>query len=236
MLWIYLIVLQILFFIGLLYFLRSILSRKISKATWDLEELSRDYVAKKEEADKLLEKAQREAKMLAAKVRQEAEQTKEKIIKEAQDQREQILKEANKKSMEITHKAERNAEFLQGEMENKIDECAREKVMALLLQAVPETFFKEVHQGMMVQLDQGEFELKHLKLSENVEEAGVVCAFPLTDKQKDELKQKLKKRLGSDVALKEKADPGLIAGFMITIGSVVIDGSLKFKMEKAMQE
>ena len=49
MLWIYLIVLQIFLFFGLIYFLRSILSRKISKATIDLEELSRDYVAKKEE-------------------------------------------------------------------------------------------------------------------------------------------------------------------------------------------
>ena len=236
MLWIYLIVLQILFFVGLLYFLRSILSRKISKATWDLEELSRDYVAKKEEADKLIEKAQRESKMVGARVKQEAEQAKEKIIQEAQDQREQVLKEANKKGMEITRKAERNVEYLRGELDQKIDERAREKVMALLLQSVPETFFKEVHQGMMAGLDQGEFELKHLKLAEDVKDAGVVCAFALTDKQKDELKQKLKKRIGSDVALKEKIDPGLIAGFMITIGSVVIDGSLKYKMEKAMQE
>ncbi|MCK5178976.1 MAG: hypothetical protein KAR32_05545, partial [Candidatus Omnitrophica bacterium] len=63
MLWIYLIVLQILFFIGLLYFLRSILTRKISKATGDLEELSRDYVSKKEEASQLIEKAQKESKV-----------------------------------------------------------------------------------------------------------------------------------------------------------------------------
>lgn len=236
MLWIYLIVLQILFFIGLLYFLRSILTRKISKATGDLEELSRDYVSKKEEAGQLIEKAQREAKVVAAREKQAAEEAKEKIIKEAQDLRENILKEANKKGLEITEKAQRNAEFLRNELDQKIDERAKEKVLTLIQQAVPQRFLQDVHQGLMSELDKGEFNLKHLKLPENIKEVKIVSAFSLTDKQKEDLKEKMKKKVGADVVLKAETDPGLIAGFIITIGSVVIDASLKYKIQKAMQE
>ena len=236
MLWIYLIVLQILFFIGLLYFLRSILTRKISKATGDLEELSRDYVSKKDEAGQLIEKAQKEAKVVAAREKQAAEEAKEKIIKEAQDLRENILKETNKKGLEITEKAQRNAEFLRNELDQKIDERAKEKVLALIQQAVPQKFLQDVHQGLMSESDKGEFNLKHLKLPEKIKEAKIVSAFSLTDKQKEDLKEKLKKKVGADVVLKTETDPGLIAGFVMTIGSVVIDASLKYKIQKAMQE
>ena len=236
MLWIYLIVLQILFFIGLLYFLRSILTRKISKATGDLEDLSKDYVSKKEEASQLIEKAQRESKAVVAREVQAAEETKEKIIKEAQEMRENILKEANKKGLDITEKAERNAEFLRKELDQKIDERAKEKVLTLTQQTVPQKFLQDVHKGLMSEADKGELNLKHLKLPEGIKEAKIVSAFSLTDKQKEDLKQKLKEKAGDDVVVDEKIDPGLIAGFVITIGSVVIDASLKYKIQKAMQE
>ncbi|MCK5178762.1 MAG: F0F1 ATP synthase subunit delta [Candidatus Omnitrophica bacterium] len=236
MLWIYLIVLQILFFIGLLYFLRSVLTRKISKATGDLEELSRDYVSKKDEAGQLIEKAQKEAKVVAAREKQAAEEAKEKIIKEAQDLRENILKETNKKGLEITEKAQRNAEFLRNELDQKIDERAKEKVLALIQQAVPQKFLQDVHKGLMGELGEGELDLKHLKLPEKIKEAKIVSAFSLTDNQKKDLEQKLKKKIGADVALKAETDPGLIAGFVARIGSVVIDASLKYKIQKAMQE
>ena len=236
MLWIYLIVLQILFFIGLLYFLRSILTRKISKATGDLEELSKDYVSKKEEASQLIEKAQKEAKAITARETQTAEEAKEKIVKEAQELRENILKEANKKGLDITEKAQRNAEFFRKELDQKVDERAKEKVITLIQQAVPQKFLQDVHEGLMSESEKGELNFKHLKLSEEIKEAKIISAFSLTDKQKENIEQKLKKKVGSGIILKSETEAGLIAGFVITIGSVVIDASLKYKIQKAMRE
>ena len=236
MLWIYLIVLQILFFIGLLFFLRYVLTRNISKATGHLEEMGKEYAIREEEANQLIQKAQKEAKGIAARERQAAEEAKEKIMKEAQDMREQILKEANKKSAEITEKAERNAEYLRNELEQKIDERANEKVLALMRQCVPEKILEDIHQRWVDEADKGDMDLKHLKLAEKVKEARIIAAFSLTDKQQDELKAKLKKHVGHELALKVETDPALIAGFMIKIGSVVIDASLKYKIQKGMQE
>ncbi|MBN1870232.1 MAG: F0F1 ATP synthase subunit delta [Candidatus Omnitrophica bacterium] len=236
MLWIYLIILQILFFIGLLYFLRSILSRKISRATVDLEELSRDFVAKKEEAGHLIENAQKESKAIMARETKKAEDTRDKMIKEAQESREKILKEANKRGLEITEKAERNAEFLRKELEQKIDERAKEKVFSLIRQAVPQKFLLDFHNDMVDESEKGELDLKHLKLPEKIKEAKITTAFAMSEKQAEDLKQKLKKKIGADVALKMEANPDLIAGFVITIGSVVVDASLKYKIQKAMQE
>jgi F0F1-type ATP synthase delta subunit len=236
MLWIYLIVLQILFFLGLLYFLRYVLTRNISKATGHLEAMSKDFVSKEEEANQLVQKAQKEVKGLMAKETKAAEEAKEKMLKEAQELRENILKDAHKRGLEITEKAERNAEFFRKEFDQKVDERAKEKVFALIQQTVPQEFLKDVHAKWIDESEKGDLNLKSLKLPEDVKEAKIVSAFALTEKQKGDLKEILKKKVGSAVMLKVETDPALIAGFIITIGSVVVDASLKYKIQKEMQK
>jgi len=236
MLWIYLIFLLVLLFGGLLFLFQYILTRRISGATGRLHDLSKDYAAKEEEANKILQNAQREAKSLLVKETQSAQETKEKMITEAQAQKEQIVNEANQKGAEIAEKAKRNADYLRKELENKIDERAKEKVHALIQKAIPKDFLENVHQQWVDESDKGVFDLKHLKLPEKIKEAKIISAFPLTDQQQADLKKKLKKKVGADVALKVSVDPFLIAGFVITIGSVVVDASLKYKIQKAMQE
>ena len=236
MLWIYLIILFFIFAGGLIYFLRYVLMRNINKATGRLHELSKDYAAKEEEANQILKNAQREAKGLVTKGTQEAQETKDKMIKEAQEQKEQILKEANLKGAEIAEKAQRNSDFLRKEFERKIDERAKEMVNALVQKVIPKDFLQNVHQQWVDESDKGTFDLKYLKLPENVKEAIIISAFPLTDQQLGDLKKKLKKRIGTDITLKATVDASLIAGFVMTIGSVVVDASLKYKIQQSMQD
>ena len=236
MLWIYLILLFFIFSGGLIYFLRYVLIRNINKATGRLHELSKDYAAKEEEANQLLQNAQREVKSLLAKETQEAQEVKSKILQEANDQKEQILKEANNKGNDIAEKAQRNADFLNDEIENKINERAKEQVNELIQSSIPRDFLEDIHQKWVTEADKGAFNLKHLKLAEEIKEAKITSAFPFTDDQQSELKKKLKKKIGTDISLKVETDASLIAGFVISIGSVIIDASLKYKIQKAMQE
>jgi F0F1-type ATP synthase delta subunit len=43
----------------------------------------------------------------------------------------------------------------------------------------------------------------------------------------------LRKRVGDDIEIKEETDSGLIAGFSIALGGVVVDGSLEHKIQEA---
>jgi F0F1-type ATP synthase delta subunit len=236
MLWIYLIILQVLFFAGLLYFLRYVLTRNISKATGRLQALSKDFVTKEEEAKQVLLTAQKESKGILAKETQEAQEKKRQIIKEANEQGERILKEANQKGTEIAEMAQKNADFIQKELDRRIDERAKEKVQDLVQNSIPKDFLMDVHQKWVHEADKGAFNLKHLKIPDKVKEAKIASAFPLSDKQKRDLEDKLKKKIGNAVSVKIEVEPALIAGFVINIGSVVIDASLKYKIQKSLQE
>jgi F-type H+-transporting ATPase subunit delta len=69
--------------------------------------------------------------------------------------------------------------------------------------------------------------------------AEVTSAEPLSDRHVASLKDALKVSLGKDVALEQKVDPALIGGLIVKVGSRMVDGSLRTKLNSlklAMKE
>jgi F-type H+-transporting ATPase subunit delta len=66
---------------------------------------------------------------------------------------------------------------------------------------------------------------------ENSVEATVTSAAPLSKVQQDDIARSLKKRLGRDVNITTEIDENLIGGAVIRAGDVVIDGSLRARLE-----
>lgn len=69
--------------------------------------------------------------------------------------------------------------------------------------------------------------------------AEVTSAEPLSDGQAADLKAALKASLGKDVTLTTTVDPSLIGGLIVKVGSRMIDGSLRTKLNSlklAMKE
>ena len=66
---------------------------------------------------------------------------------------------------------------------------------------------------------------------ENSIDVTVTAAAPLSDAQQDEIVAALRKRFGRDVVLATKIDESLIGGAVIRAGDVVIDGSLRARLE-----
>jgi F-type H+-transporting ATPase subunit delta len=68
--------------------------------------------------------------------------------------------------------------------------------------------------------------------AERVVKARVTSASELPAGELDSLKAALRKRFGRDVEVETAVDPSLIGGAVIDAGDVVIDGSLKGKLER----
>ena len=60
--------------------------------------------------------------------------------------------------------------------------------------------------------------------------ATVTTAHPLTDDQRVALKARLRTRVGRDVSVIEKLDPAILGGLVVRIGSQMIDGSIRTKL------
>ena len=64
-----------------------------------------------------------------------------------------------------------------------------------------------------------------------IAEATVTTVIPLTDDARDKLKAKLEKKFGKTVILKEKIDPSIMGGMIVSAGGTMMDGSVKTKLE-----
>ena len=65
--------------------------------------------------------------------------------------------------------------------------------------------------------------------------AEVVSAHPLDDDQVAALKQNLRTRYGSDIAVDLSVDPAILGGLVVKIGSRMIDGSIRTKLNTLAQ-
>lgn len=65
--------------------------------------------------------------------------------------------------------------------------------------------------------------------------AEVVSARPLDDAQVEALKANLKRRLGRDVAVDLSIDPTILGGLVVKVGSQMIDGSIRTKLNTLAQ-
>lgn len=62
--------------------------------------------------------------------------------------------------------------------------------------------------------------------------AEVVSAHPLNDEQITKLKAQLKARAKRDVMIDARVDPNILGGIVVKLGSQMIDGSLRTKLNK----
>ncbi len=67
---------------------------------------------------------------------------------------------------------------------------------------------------------------------ENVADVEVTSAVPLSEEQKQEYAEAMKRRLGKDVRLNCEVDASLIGGAIIRSGDIVIDGSLRGRLNQ----
>ena len=63
-------------------------------------------------------------------------------------------------------------------------------------------------------------------------EAEIISAYEVTEAQQKSIAKSLKKRLGRDVKLKVEIDRDLLGGIIVKAGDLVIDGSVRGRLEQ----
>lgn len=228
-----LILLQVLIFVGLIFMLKRMLTQNVVLATRHLDELNQDYTKKEAEASRQLEEAKQKAQDIVAKATEEAENLKGRIIKESNNEGDGIVKEARAKSDEIVQQADKARLRLLSEIDQKIASEAIDRACELIQHALPEQFKRDAHSQWVEELIANGFtNLERLRIPSDIREIKIVSAFKLNEIQHKALSKKLKDVLGHEVALKEEIDSKIVAGVVINIGSLVLDGSLKNKVQE----
>ncbi|MGE5197134.1 MAG: F0F1 ATP synthase subunit delta [Deltaproteobacteria bacterium] len=231
-----LIILQVAIFAGLIYMLRKIMTQNVVLATRHLDELNQDYSKKEDEVNRKLEQVQRDSMDIMAKAQEEAVKIKEQILKEAETQKEELLKQAHQQSQEMIEQADKARQALLAEMDERVSKEAINKACELINYTLPEKFKQDVHTHWVEELvESGLSRIERLHVPEDINEVKVTSAFDLTESQRRMLAKKIKDIFGREISLREEKDPNVCVGLIISIGSLVLDGSLKNKIQEQVR-
>lgn len=237
MFWLWLVLIQLIVFGLLVVFLKMVLTRNITTATSHLHELNQDYNQKVEDANKRKQEVDRYYDEMLLKAKADVEKNKVQILRETQSTQELLLKQARQQSEEIIGHANRAHETALSEIQARVEARAAERACELAGAVLTNDMSQTLHnQWLKELLKTGLDDLERLHIPVETQEVPVVTAFALSDEQKNLIQKKLKEALGREVRLSENVRPQLIAGLQITLGSLVIDGSLRQKIKEASRD
>ena len=166
-----------------------------------------------------------DTQMVAA-ARQEAEAAKARLLEDARSESERIVQQG----ME-------SREALRKELEEAMETRVITRACELIQQALPGQLREGLQSLWLDELIHNGFShLEGIATQEAIEEVRVVSAFSLNEEQRRLLREQLKQRFGHELPLREETNPQLVAGLTITLGSVVLDGSLASKLLQAVRD
>ncbi len=225
---------QILAFVGLALLLRWMFTRNVTSAMHRMELLHQENI--KKEADlrhrltaaeaeyrAKIEQADTEAKAMIAAARGQADQTREEVLREARRESERIIQEAQEKRQDIRMELEQ-------EMEQRAVQLASDAVRYVLTTKVEERIHEQLVDELlaeMVLLDSGRLEIK-------AGQAEVVASQELKPDQRKRLESILAEKAGRPVRIREEVDQKIIAGMVIRLDNLILDGSLRNKLREAV--
>jgi len=217
--------------VGLIYAFRRIMNKNVVLATKHLDDLNQEYTQKEKEVNRQLEEAKQKAAAMVLQAQNEAEKAKAEIIQAAESEREKIIADARAQGNELMQQADKSRQLLLAEIHERIEKEAINTACELIQNTLPEHFKQDVHVHWVEELITNGFsKLEHLRLPTDIKEIKITSAFALHDDVHKTLVKKLKDILGYEVALKEEVDSKLVAGLCITLGSLVLDGTLRNKI------
>ncbi len=233
MLTIALIILQLGIFGSLVFFFRKIMNQNVIMATQHLDELRHDYEKKQQLVDAQMQEAKVKAQEIVTQTRQEVEKQKVEIVQKAEQERDKMVQEARGRAEEIIQEAEKSRYLLLEELQQRIEKASIHRACELIGQVLPEPFKKDVHihwseELLRISLSQ----LEKVRVPQGLEEVKIISAFPLDETLRQGLLKNIRNKIGKDIRINEEVDPKIVAGFIISLGSLLIDGSLKNKIEE----
>ncbi len=237
MFWLWLVLIQLFIFTMLVLFLRVLLTRNVTTATAHLHELNQDYNEKVEAANKRKAEVDSYYNETLLKTKVDAEKQKVLILREAQETQEAVLKDARRQGEDIIANAHKAKEQAMEEIDARVEALARLKASEMVHEVLTAEMSEHLHQLWVKELlKEGLGDLDKLNLPEDAKEIRVQSAFPLTAEQKSALQKKFHMVFDKNTPLVEELSPELVAGMRIRLGSVLIDGSLQFKIKEMARD
>lgn len=231
-----LLILQVVTFAGIVILLRFLFSHHLKSALDRLNVLHEENLAKEEELTEELRRAKEESQAQIQQGKVEAEQIIEEANKEAQRIRMNMQEEAKVQADKIVAAGRLDAEKLKESVIKDVQSRSVELASRMIAQLLTETEKIALQYEFAKDIIEEISRLPREQFNAPGNQAKVVSSFPLLDRQKDQIRSVLAEVTGKEIELNQVIDPNIIGGLIVEMGGMVIDGTLKSKLQRVITQ
>lgn len=230
-----LVLIQVFTFGIIVVILRFVFGSQLKESLKRLQDLHQESLEKEEILNKEIERARTLSQTEIARSKDEGKR----IIDNARRNAERLAEEARAQAQTQVRKMMDDAAEHVKSMEAEAAVTAEEKAVDVAQQLVAEAFtgrgeaalHRELVDEFLDELERVESERLRSEAHDGIQ---VTTARPLAEDQRKRLEAILSRKRGEAATLRTAEDPGLITGIVLNMGGLVIDGSLKNRMKKAL--
>jgi F-type H+-transporting ATPase subunit b len=225
---------QVLTFAVILVVLRLLFGSQLKTALNRLQDLQQESLEKEEILNKEIERARAQTQNEIERSKEEArvilENARKIADRAAQDGLAQVQTQARKI---LTDAAERAKQM---EASVSVESAARAVSLAeeLFVRVFTERDRAAFHEECVGEFCDELAKVGKERLNMAAKKVDIVSVRPFSAATRQRFAELIREKLGSGVEIDEKIDPSLLAGVVLQMGGLVVDGSLKNKLRKAM--
>lgn len=231
-----LLIIQIITFIALLFVLRLLFRRNLDTALNRLNALHEENLVKEAQLTQELKRAQEEKEAEVKKGREEGAALVEEAKKEALKLRLKIEGEARAQAEKIIEEGKEEVKKLKEKLSKEIQNQSLELALNLIAKTFTEKNKEDLQHQFITEIIDEVAQLPRERFTVSTDKVRVISSYSLEDTQRRNLEKVLEEKLGTHSRLEEIINKELISGLILEIGGLVIDGSLKNRLRKAILE
>ncbi len=221
-------------FIGLIFIMRQFMKGHVSGAMGHLQKLNEDLIKQQHDMKAKMTESQREQEMKMNKLEQDitAQQTRarEEANKTIEETKTRALSEREKIIAEAVQTREKMKLEVMSEMEEKSVQHAKTMVSEFLQGDLK----KLTHESLVLQVLEGVKDLPMESYQLKPGQTGIISTpEPLSEELKKKISQVIQDKIKTEVVFKEELDTALVAGIVLKLGNLMIDGSLTNRLSEA---
>ena len=231
-----LIIIQIITFIIIVFTLRKLLYSETAKESQRLKLMKEEFSKKEKELQLKIETAKKDIEAKLAKAEEDARKYREDKEKEADAVREAIIVKARDRAEEMIKVAinskEKIKEEISLELKGKVPIAAMRIFKEALSVRIREVMHDELVEDVIAKIKK----LEKTMFVTKVETGEILTPIPLKKQDKEKVLSIINEKIGRMVAFTEKEDNSLLAGIIVKLGALVIDGSLENKLRQVEEK
>ncbi len=232
-----LIIVQVITFVLVVVALRKLFYTQASSELKRLQLLADESNKKVNTLRKKIEEAETEYQRKITQANEDARRIRDDSKKESDDLKGKTLEEARQETEKMIRFAQSKKDGLEKEMKNEIMGKSIDLSKGIIKQVLSAESLELIHEAMVAEMSH---QINNVDLSsldkKDIKEVEIITIFPLKKESRDILKTELCNKLNAEINLRERIDDSVVAGIIIRLGNLILDGSLANKLAAATEE